>query len=186
LVVKFGLVPGLFCFEPRSVPEKFFEQYPMLRGARVDHPFRSFQPRYNMTITHPMVQAHYAEMVEQLLIEVPELGFLSVWTNDSGAGFEYTKSLYVGRNGGPYLIREWNDDADIARVAGGNVVQFLRGLRDAGRLRNAAFRVLTRMESFYGEHDTVLGRVSGFKVQLCWGGGGRCLINTLGIPSRLG
>lgn len=155
LVVKFGLVPGLFCFEPRSVPEKFFEQYPMLRGARVDHPFRSFQPRYNMTITHPMVQAHYAEMVERLLIEVPELGFLSVWTNDSGAGFEYTKSLYVGRNGGPYLIREWNDDADIARVAGGNVVQFLRGLRDAGRSRNAAFRVLTRMESFYGEHDTV-------------------------------
>ena len=58
LVVKFGLVPGLFCFEPRSVPEKFFEQYPMLRGARVDHPFRSFRPRYNMTITHPMVQAH--------------------------------------------------------------------------------------------------------------------------------
>ncbi len=155
LAVTYGLVPGLFCFEPRSVPEEFFARYPMLRGARVDHPFRSFKPRYNMTTAHPLVQAHYAEMVRRLLTEVPELGFLSVWTNDSGAGFEYTKSLYVGRNGGAYLIREWNEDAEIARTAGENVVTFLRGLRDAGRALNRSFRVLTRMESFYGEHETV-------------------------------
>ncbi|HJO37288.1 MAG: hypothetical protein QGF21_11985 [Vicinamibacterales bacterium] len=153
--VRHGLVPGLFCFEPRSVPEEFFRQHPMLRGARVDHPFRSFKPRYNMTITHPVVLEHYAEMVDRLLAEVPELGFLSIWTNDSGAGFEYTKSLYVGRNGGAYLIREWNEDAAIARTAGENALRFLRALRDAGRSRNPTFRVLTRMESFYGEHDTI-------------------------------
>jgi hypothetical protein len=153
--VRHGLVPGLFCFEPRSVPEEFFRQHPMLRGARVDHPFRSFKPRYNMTITHPAVLDHYAEMMDRLLAQVPELGFLSIWTNDSGAGFEYTKSLYVGRNGGAYLIREWNEDADIARTAGENALRFLRVLRDAGRARNSAFRVLTRMESFYGEHETI-------------------------------
>ena len=166
LAVKFGLVPGLFCLEPRSVPDEFFARYPMLRGARVDHPFRSFKPRYNLTVAHPAVQAHYVEIVERLLAEVPELGFLSIWTNDSGAGFEYTKSLYVGRNGGPYLIREWNEDTEIAQVAGENVVRFLRVLRDAGRSQNSAFRVLTRMEPFYGEHETVwAGLEDGLEVE---------------------
>jgi hypothetical protein len=130
LARKYGLVPGLLCFEPRSVPEEFFARYPMLRGARVDHPFRSFRPRYTMTTAHPLVREHYAEMIARLLAEVPELGFLTVWTNDSGSGFEHTKSLYVGRNGGPYLIREWKDDAEL-RVAGEHAP--FRVLRDAAR-----------------------------------------------------
>lgn len=155
LARKYGLTPGLLCFEPRSVPEEFFARYPMLRGARVDHPFRSFKPRYNMTIAHPRVREHYAEMMRKLMNEVPELGFLAVWTNDSGAGFEHTKSLYVGRNGGAYLIREWKDDEEIAKVAGENALRFLRLLRDAARKVNPDFRVMTRLESFYGEHDTV-------------------------------
>ncbi len=155
LARKYGLVPGLLCFEPRTVPEEFFARYPMLRGARVDHPFRSFKPRYTMTITHPLVGEHYAEMITKLLHEVPELGYLVVWTNDSGSGFEHTKSLYVGRNGGPYMIREWKDDEEIARVAGEWVLTFLRGLRDAARKVNPDFRVIARLESFYGEHDTI-------------------------------
>jgi hypothetical protein len=157
LVRKYGLVPGLLCFEPRSVPERFFRRYPMLRGARVDHPFRSFKPRYNLTIAHPAVREHYAEMLQALMREVPELAFLVIWSNDSGAGFEHTQSLYVGRNGGPYLIREWKGEAEIARVAGDNVLRFLSKLRDAARKANPAFRVITRMESFYGEHDVIWG-----------------------------
>ena len=152
---KFGLIPGLLCFEPRSVPEKFFESYPMLRGARVDHPFRSFKPRYNMTVTHPRVLEHYSEMLTKIMNAVPDLGYICVWSNDSGAGFEHTKSLYVGRNGGAYLIREWKNDEEISRLAGENVIRFLTTLRDAGRKVNPDFRVLTRMESFYGEHETV-------------------------------
>jgi len=155
LARKYGLVPGLLSFEPRSVPEEFFARYPMLRGPRVDHPFRSFRPRFTMTLAHPRVRGHYAEMMTALLREVPDLGFLSVWSNDSGSGFEHTKSLYVGRNGGPYMIREWNDDAEIAKTAGAHVVQFLALLRDAARAVNPEFRVITRLESFYGEHDTV-------------------------------
>ncbi|MDP8207070.1 MAG: hypothetical protein P9L92_10435 [Candidatus Electryonea clarkiae] len=155
LARQYGLTPGLLCFEPRSVPEVFFDKYPMLRGARVDHPFRSFKPRYNMTITHPKVRAHYAEMLQKLMDEVPELGYITIWTNDSGAGFEHTKSLYVGRNGGAYMIREWKDDEEIARLAGENALKFFRVLREAGQEINPAFRVITRMESFYGEHDTV-------------------------------
>ncbi|MDO8834836.1 MAG: hypothetical protein Q7V01_04535 [Vicinamibacterales bacterium] len=161
LARTYGLVPGLLCFEPRNVPEEFFARYPMLRGPRVDHPFRSFRPRYTMTLTHPLVRQHYADMMRALLHEVPDLGYISVWSNDSGAGFEHTKSLYVGRNGGPYMIREWRDDAAIARTAGSHVLQFLGLLRDAAREVNPDFRVITRLESFYGEHETVwagLGR----------------------------
>ena len=88
--------------------------------------------------------------------EVPDLGFLDVWTNDSGSGFEHTKSLYVGRNGGAYMIREWKDDAAIAKTAGdARRSQFFGLLRDAARAVNPDFRVITRLESFYGEHETV-------------------------------
>ena len=155
LARAYGMVPGLLCFEPRSVPEEFFARYPMLRGPRVDHPFRSFRPRYTMTLAHPLVRAHYAEMIAALLHEVPDLGYIDVWSNDSGSGFEHTKSLYVGRNGGPYMIREWKDDREIAKTAGGYVLQFFRVLRDAARTVNPDFRVITRLESFYGEHDTI-------------------------------
>ncbi|MFC2084720.1 hypothetical protein ACFLS9_06660 [Bacteroidota bacterium] len=155
LAVSYGLTPGLLCFEPRSVPERFFDKYPMLRGARVDHPFRSFKPRYNMTITHPKVREHYSEMLLKLMAEVPELGYLTIWTNDSGAGFEHTKSLYVGRNGGAYLIREWKNDEEIAKLAGENAVRFFTTLRDAGNSINPDFRIITRLESFFGEHNTI-------------------------------
>lgn len=155
MALDLGLQPGLLSFEPRSVPECFFDRYPMLRGARVDHPFRSFKPRYNMTITHPLVLAHYSEMIQKLLREEPRLSYMTIWTNDSGAGFEHTKSLYVGRNGGAYLIREWKDDQEIARLAGENALNFMQTLLDAAREINPEFRVITRLESFYGELETM-------------------------------
>ena len=161
LARKYGLIPGMLSFEPRAVPEEFFNKYPMLRGARVDHPFRSFRPRYNMTITHPKVLGHYAEMIQKLLKEVPDLGFLNIWTNDSGAGFEHTKSLYVGRNGGAYLVREWKDDAEIAKLAGDNALRFFGVLKDAAAELNPDFRIITRMESFYGEHDIIINNLNG-------------------------
>lgn len=153
LALKYGLVPGLLCFEPRSVQDSLFEKYPTLRGARVDHPFRSFKPRYNLSIVHPVVQKHYNELLTNLMAEVPELGFLTIWSNDSGAGFEHTKSLYVGRNGGAYLIREWRDDEEIAKAAASNIIHFFKLLRDAGSRVNPDFRVITRLESFYGENS---------------------------------
>ncbi len=155
LALRYGLKPVLLCFEPRSVPERFFEKYPMLRGARVDHPFRSFKPRYTMTLAHPAVLEHYAEMLGALMTQVPELSALCIWSNDSGSGFEHTKSLYVGRNGGAYLIREWRDDEAVAHAAGENILRFFRVLRQAARRINPEFRILARLESFYGEHDTV-------------------------------
>jgi hypothetical protein len=163
LAVKYGLTPGLLCFEPRSVPEALFERYPTIRGARVDHPMRSFKPRYSPALAHPLVKQHYSDLITGLLQEVPELQFLTIWTNDSGAGFEHTRSLYVGRNGGAYIIREWNSDEDIAAAAADNAADFLELIRDSARLINPDFRVITRLESFYGERKHLWPR---FKEQL--------------------
>ncbi len=156
---KYGLEPGLLCFEPRTVPERLLQKYPTLRGARVDHPFRSRLPRYTLTHSHPKVQAHYSEMLQKILQQVPDLAYMSVWSNDSGAGFEYTSSLYVGRNGGPYLIREWRTHEQIAEVAGKNIVHFMKILRDAASEINPDFRVTLRLEPFKVEHDFILNHL---------------------------
>ncbi len=159
LAEKYGLTPGIVCFEPRSVPESLLRRYPMLRGARVDHPMRSFEPRYNLSVAHPIVREHYAEMLDKLMKEVPSLGYMSIWSNDSGAGFEYTNSLYVGRNGGGYLVREWLGSGEIEAAAATNLVRFMKLLRDSARKTNPEFRVLLRMEPFWLEHDHILDQL---------------------------
>jgi len=153
---KFGLKPGIVCFEPRSLPERFFVRYPTLRGARVDHPFRSRIPRYCLAQDHPVTQRHYRDLIQNMMREVPDLSYISIWANDSGAGFEHTSSLYVGRNGGPYMIREWRNHEKIAEAAGESVVRYLRLLRDSAAEINPEFRVLLRFESFKVEHDTIM------------------------------
>ncbi len=155
LALKYGLTPGLLCFEPRNVPDELLERYPMLRGARVDHPFRSLKPRYNLTLAHPAVREHYAEMMENLMKAVPELEYISIWTNDSGAGFEYTSTLYVGRNGGAYMIREWKSNEEIANRAGENIMRFMKVLRDAARKTNPHFRVIGRLEALSAERHVI-------------------------------
>jgi len=156
LAVAYGLTPGLTVCSPRTMPEAFFTKYPFLRGARVDHPFRSYRPRYTATLSHPLVRWHYAQLMRTIMREVPGLGFLVLWTNDSGSGFEYVSTLYAGRNGGAYLIREWKSDAAVARAAGENVVRYLRLLRDAASETNPRFRVITSLNWFGAEKDVIL------------------------------
>jgi hypothetical protein len=156
LAVKYGLVPGLHINSPRSMPEEFWKRYPFLRGARIDHPRESFRPRYTLAMAHPAVQEHYRELVRNILREVPGIGFVHVWTNDSGAGFEFVTSLYAGRNGGPYLIREWKSDDEIARAAAGNVMTYYRLLRDEFRRVNPEFRVICDIAPFYAERKYIV------------------------------
>lgn len=153
---KYGLKPGLLCFEPRSLPEHFFQRYPMLRGARIDHPFRSHHPRYTLAQDHPVSRTHYADLMRAMMEAVPDLDYLSVWSNDSGAGFEHTSSLYVGRNGGPYMIREWREHDQIAETAGQGVLRWLRLMQEAAAETNPDFEVLLRVEPFKVEHETLL------------------------------
>ncbi len=152
---RYGLKPGLLCYEPRAMPEPFFERYPYLRGARVDHPFRSHQPRYTLAQDHPVSREHYRQLMDTIMREVPDLAYLSVWTNDSGAGFEHTSSLYVGRNGGPYLIREWRTHDAIAEAAGQSAVRWMRLLQETAAAYNPDFVVSLRIDAFRDEHDAI-------------------------------
>jgi hypothetical protein len=156
LAVKYGLTPGLNISSPRSVPESVLEKHPYLRGARVDHPFRSYRPRYTLTLSHPAVRWHYAELMRRLMREVPELGYIYLWTNDSGSGFEYTASLYAGRNGGAYLVREWKSHEAIAKAAAENVLRYFRTLRDAAAESRPDFRLLFNLFSFTNEEEFIL------------------------------
>ena len=152
---RYGLKPGVCMFEPRTMPDRFFAKYPSLRGARVDHPFRSRLPRYTMAQDHPIAQRHYREALQKLIREVPDLSYMSVWTNDSGAGFEHTASLYVGRNGGPYLIREWRNHDKVAQAAGESIVRYLKNLQSAAAELNPDFDVILRIEPFKVEHEHI-------------------------------
>jgi hypothetical protein len=155
LALRHGLVPGLHINSPRSMPEHFWAKYPFLRGARIDHPRESFLPRYTLAMAHPAVQQHYRELVRNMMAEIPQLGFIHIWTNDSGSGFEYVTSLYAGRNGGPYLLREWKGDDEIARKAAENVLTYYRLLRDETRRVNPNFRVICDLGPFYAERKYI-------------------------------
>jgi len=160
LAVKYGLTPGLNISSPRSVPDAVLEKHPYLRGARVDHPFRSYRPRFTLTLSHPAVRWHYAELMRRVMREVPELGYIYLWTNDSGSGFEYTASLYAGRNGGAYLVREWKSHEAIAKAAAENVLRYFRTLRDAAAETRPDFRLLFNLFSFSNEEAFILDGLS--------------------------
>jgi len=153
---EYGLVPGLHINSPRSMPEEFWHRHGHLRGARVDHPRETRRPRYTLAMAHPRVQEHYREMMRKILAEVPDLGFIHVWTNDSGAGFEFVTSLYAGRNGGPYLIREWKSEQEIARAAAANVLTYYRLIRDEGRRVNPDFRLICDLGPFFVERPFIV------------------------------
>lgn len=159
LAEKYGLRAGLLSFEPRSVPDELLARYPMLRGARVDHPLRSFRPRYNLSTAHPVVLDHYKEMLGKIMAAAPNIDYMAIWSNDSGAGFEYTSSLYVGRNGGGYVIREFKNDDQIAEAAAQNIIRFMKTIRDAGRETNPQFSCILRSEMFYAEQDHLWDQV---------------------------
>ncbi len=156
LAARYGLTPGLHINSPRSMPEEFWLRHGFLRGARVDHPRETLRPRYTLAMAHPVVQEHYRELFRKILKEVPEIGFVHLWTNDSGSGFEFVSTLYAGRNGGPYLLREWRGHEEIARKAGENVLTYLHLLRDEGKRVNPAFHLVCDLGPFADERQTII------------------------------
>jgi hypothetical protein len=144
LAREYGLKPGFVCYEPRAVPEIVFDRYPQLRGARVDHPGRSLEPRYSLDIANPRVLEHYAEAVTRLMQEVPDLRYLVFWTEDSGSGIPFTKGLYAGPNGS-YRAR--------ASTVGAMVAGFSRALLEAGRKINPEFEVIMKIGWEYADSE---------------------------------
>lgn len=105
LARELGLKPVYTAFEPRAWPQRLFERYPELIGARVDLSAYSCEPEYAPDVNHPLVLNHYRELVKQLLQDVPDLDMFEVWSQDSAAGFPWALRLYPGANG-PNGIRK--------------------------------------------------------------------------------
>ena len=129
---RHGIAPLLNLCEPRFVPERFFRRHPTLRGARVDNPVASTTPLYALCVDLPEVQAHYREMMLKMLDLVPDLSMVTLFTSDSGAGFDYNPDTYAGPNGAGFNRRFPLEK----RVAG-----FLTILGEEGYRRNPAFTV---------------------------------------------
>ena len=92
--------------------------------------------------------AHPRSVPESLLQRYP--------SHDSGSGFEYTASLYPGRNVGPYVVREWRPAAEIAEKAARNVIRYWRGLRDAARQVRPDFVLIAGLKNIAEEQGPIL------------------------------
>ncbi len=140
---KWGITPTFITFEPRVWPERLYDKYPDLRGARVDNLRFSAEAEYAPDVNHPWVLKHYAEMMTQLMEVVPDLGLFSVWAQDSNAGFPWAKKLYAGPNG-PVAARR--------KPVEESVTTFMTNLRDVGRKVNPDLQ-LTICASWFNDDE---------------------------------
>lgn len=129
---KHGIKPILYLCEPRFVPERFFQKNPTLRGPRVDNPTCSTTPLFALCTDMPEVKAHYREMMGKILELVPDLAAVSIFTSDSGSGFDYNPHSYAGSNGAAF-----NRGIPLEK----RVSNFLALLLEEGRKKSPDFEV---------------------------------------------
>lgn len=96
---EYGLGAAFWSYEPNFLPEAFFEKYPHMRGARVDHPRRGDYPAFAPCISVKETQEMFTGMVTELLKNVPEIHTFFFKTNDAGSGICWSDWQYVGPNG---------------------------------------------------------------------------------------
>ncbi len=137
-----GIMPTFIAFEPRVWPERLYDKYPDLRGARVDCSDYSAEAEFAPDPNHRHVLEHYSEMMTQLMASVPDLGLFSIWSQDSNAGFPWAQKLYPGPNG-PRAARR--------RPVEEGVVNLMTALRDAGRRINPNLQLTICGSWFVGD-----------------------------------
>jgi len=96
---EYGLGAAFWSYEPNYLPEEFFDEYPHLRGARVDHPRRGNTPAFAPCISVKETREMFANMVAELLENVPEIHTFFFKTNDAGSGICWSDWQYTGPNG---------------------------------------------------------------------------------------
>lgn len=129
---RHGIKPVMYLCEPRFVPERLFDRHPTLRGPRVDNPTISCRPLYALCTDFPEVKAHYRDMMAEIMKLIPDLSMITIFTSDSGAGFDYSHDLYAGPNGAAF-----NKKIPVKE----RVVNFLRLLHEEGRKKVPDFSV---------------------------------------------
>lgn len=96
---EFHLDAAFWSYEPNYLPGAFFESYPHLLGARIDHPRRGNHAAWAPCIDQAETQEMFAGMVTELLNNVPEVKTFFFKTNDAGSGICWSDWLYTGPNG---------------------------------------------------------------------------------------
>jgi hypothetical protein len=125
---ELGLKAAFHTFEPQMLPDPVFSDHPAWRGPRVDHPLRSRTPRFAPSISHPEVLKLYTEAMGRLLDRCPEIEILQMRTSDSGAGVDWSASLYAGASGN----RDYQNQPMAERVRG-----FIDALQRAAKVRGS-------------------------------------------------
>ncbi len=129
---RHGITPMIYLCEPRFVPERLFQRHPTLRGPRVDNPTCSTRPLYALCTDLAEVKAHYRELMAQMMALAPDLAMASIFTSDSGSGFDYNPDTYAGPNGAGFNRRYPIEH---------RVVDFLSLLLEEGQRVNHDFTV---------------------------------------------
>lgn len=96
---EYGLGGAFWSYEPNFLPEEFFDAYPQMIGARVDHPRRGNYPAFAPCISVKETQEMFKNMVAELLTNVPEIHTFFFKTNDAGSGICWSDWQYTGPNG---------------------------------------------------------------------------------------
>jgi len=124
---KLGLDALFWCYMPNYLPESFFEEFPHLRGPRVDHPRRSRKEAFAMCVDLDESLAMYRWMARELKRNVPELKTIVFKTNDAGSGLCWAAAQYSGPNG-PAHCRNRN----VGERVRGLVEALHRGAEEGG------------------------------------------------------
>ncbi len=136
---KYGLKAAFRTFEPQMLPEKVYEDHPLWRGPRVDHPCRSRVARFAPDIDNPEVLALYNEAFTKLLKRCPEIEIMSLTTNDSGTGLSWSGGLYSGASGNTFYKYRRTEERissyfavfkDVAKKLGANLEIDFFGTRE--------------------------------------------------------
>ena len=96
---ELGLNAAFFGDETHFLPAEFFEQYPQLRGPRVDHPRRSNRQEFSWCVDLEETREMIEWMTAEFKRHVPELRTVGSYNNDSGGGLCWAGALYSGPNG---------------------------------------------------------------------------------------
>ena len=96
---QLGLSAAFSGDETHFLPEAFFEQYPHLRGPRVDHPRRSTRQEFAWCVDLDETREMIEWMAAELKRHVPEIRTIGSYNNDSGGGLCWAAALYSGPNG---------------------------------------------------------------------------------------
>ena len=98
ILEKYGMKAALILVEPFYLPEAVYQAHPSWRGPRCDHPRRSKYMYFCPCMDNEEVREMYVEAMQELCKHV-NIGYIRMYTNDSGSGLCWSSGLYNGPNG---------------------------------------------------------------------------------------